>query len=218
MTQTNPATESEVKFSLSADTAQALSEYLNAHAQLLPTLQLSNEYFDTPNGDLNQQRIGCRIRRWTSDGQQHAEQTIKLAGQVKDGLHQRPEYNLPQDKQETPDLTSFPSQIWPPGVSISAINQALQCIFTVHFERHRWHAKYIGQGVESKIEIVLDQGVIEASGEESPIFEVEAELLEGELNGLLEFAKTLTSKFSLHEFNQSKAERGFALAAQAASL
>lgn len=218
MTQTNSVTESELKFSLSADTAQALSEYLNTHAQPLPTLQLSNEYFDTPSGDLNQQRIGCRIRRWTSDGQQHAEQTIKLAGQIKDGLHQRPEYNLPQDKQETPDLTSFPSQIWPPGLSLSAINNALQCIFTVQFERHRWHTKYTEQGVESKIEIVLDQGVIKVKSEEAPIFEVEVELLEGDLNGLLEFAKTVTSKFSLHEFNQSKAERGFALAAQASSL
>lgn len=208
-------TESELKFSLSADTAHALSDYLNTHAQPLPTLQLSNEYFDTPSGDLNQQRIGCRIRRWSSDGQQHAEQTIKLAGQVKDGLHQRPEYNLPQDKQETPDLTSFPSQIWPPELAVNAINEALQCMFMVQFERQRWQANYLAKGLDSKVEVVIDHGLIIAGSEEEPIFEIEIELLEGDLKGLLEFAKTLTSKFSLHEFNQSKAERGFALAARA---
>ena len=213
MTQDSSVTESELKFSLSDDTAQALSQYLDTHAQPLSTLQLSNEYFDTPAGDLNRLRIGCRIRRWNSDGEQHAEQTIKLAGQIKDGLHQRPEYNLPQDKQETPDLTSFPPQIWPSELSIDAVNKALQCIFNVQFKRHRWHLNIPSAQADTKVEVVLDQGFIIAGEEKEPIFEVEVELLSGELEGLLEFAKMLTSKFELHEFNKSKAARGFALAA-----
>ncbi|MCC5880808.1 MAG: CYTH domain-containing protein [Idiomarina sp.] len=211
---TRSATECELKFSLSDDTARALCDYLDAHTTSLSTLQLGNEYFDTPDGDLNQQRIGCRIRRWTDNGREHAEQTIKLAGQIKDGLHQRPEYNLPQGKQQTPDLTSFAPQIWPVNMDMSAVNKALQCIFKVEFERRRWHANWPLSGGATSVEIVFDQGFIYAGAKQEAIFEIEIELLEGSVDDLLQLAKMLTSKFKLHEFNKSKAERGFALAAK----
>lgn len=214
MTKQSSATESELKFTLSETEAVQLTEYLNQQGLPQPTLRLSNAYFDTAAGDLNQLRIGCRIRRWQQDGNDCAEQTIKLAGNVTNGLHQRPEYNLPQGKQEKPDLTSFPIDIWPENQDISAINRALECVFKVDFERQRWLIQWPDEKAKNQLEVVLDQGFITAGALREKVFEIEVELLEGEVEHLLEFAKTITSRFNLHEFNKSKAERGFALASQ----
>jgi|SRR5690554_2573004 len=208
----NSATESELKFAVPETEVEGLTNYLNQHFKAQPTLKLSNLYFDTVAGDLHQLRIGCRIRRWQLDGQQHAEQTIKLAGQVVNGLHQRPEYNLPQDKQEKPDLTRFAAHIWPPGIDLSRINDNLRCEFKVDFIRHRWHCAQADTSSKSTVEISLDQGFIIAGHQSEPVLEIEIELLSGELDSLFEIAKTLTSRYKLVEFNKSKAQRGFALA------
>lgn len=206
------ATESELKFTLCSSEVAELVEYLNQNFAAQPTLHLSNAYFDTAAGDLHQLRIGCRIRRWQLNGQQHAEQTIKLAGRVTDGLHQRPEYNLPQGKQETPDLTSFPAHIWPETLDIKVVNSALQAMFKVEFERQGWHYNFTCGAQQASVEIVLDQGFIISGSRKEAILEVEMELMSGPLEALYEVAKMLRSSVKLVEYNKSKAERGFALA------
>ena len=208
----NSATESELKFTVSDTEIERLTRYLNQHFKVQPTLTLSNQYFDTAAGDLHQLRIGCRIRRWQLDGNQYAEQTVKMAGHVVNGLHQRPEYNLPQGKQEKPDLTRFAEHIWPAGVDLNGINDGLRCEFKVDFTRHRWHANYARGTTTAIIEIALDQGVIIAGGQREPVLEVEMELVTGSLDALFEIAKSLVSRFKLAEFNKSKAQRGYALA------
>lgn len=216
MTQDSSATESELKFTLSDESAQALCQYLDQHMQRQPTLHLSNTYFDTATGDLNQHRIGCRIRRWLDEnGQSHAEQTVKLAGHVKNGLHQRPEFNLPQGKQLTPDLTSFPTHIWPEPCDINQINGALKEQFKVEFERSRWLGRWQSGDTDCLIEIVFDQGFIESNGKQEVIHEIEMELVKGPVAGLLDCGKTLAERFNLLHFDKSKAERGYKLAKQA---
>ena len=64
--------------------------------------KLTNCYFDTADQALRQLDFGLRIRR---DGD-HIEQTIKTAGVIIGGLHQRPEYNLPLEGKH-PDLSLF---------------------------------------------------------------------------------------------------------------
>ena len=206
------ATESELKFAVSVTEVEGLTHYLNQHFKVQPTLELCNQYFDTAAGDLHQLRIGCRIRRWHQDGLQQAEQTVKMAGQVVNGLHQRPEYNLPQGKQEKPDLTRFDTDIWPPGIDINSINEALRCEFKVDFTRQRWHAHAPQVSADSVVEIALDQGFIVANGHQESVLEVEIELVTGPLDALFEVAKILTSRYKLVEFNKSKAQRGYALA------
>lgn len=206
------ATESELKFTLCSTEVAELIQYLNQNFATQPTLQLSNAYFDTAAGDLHQLRIGCRIRRWQLNGQQHAEQTIKLAGRVTNGLHQRPEYNLPQGKQETPNLTSFPTHIWPDSFDIEVVNRALQCMFKVEFQRRCWHYKLSVGELEAGVEVVLDQGFITAGEQSEAVLELEVELQSGPIEALYKVAEMLRSRYKLVEFNKSKAERGFALA------
>lgn len=45
--------------------------------------------------------------------------TLKIAGRVVGGLHQRPEYNIPLDKPELA-LERLPAEVWPQGTSSRA--------------------------------------------------------------------------------------------------
>lgn len=215
MTYIKPATESELKFTLTDDTARKLRIYLNQSMQAQPALFLSNTYFDTSDRVLHRQRIGCRIRRWTEHGKDQAEQTIKLAGSSQGGLHSRPEYNVPLGKQQMPDLTSFPPQIWPDEMNLRAVNEGLEEIFTVSFKRERWHWKRSNDQQSVVIEIVLDDGFIQAGATEEKIFEVEMELITGSVDDLRYAGDELRQFFTLQPCEVSKAQRGFALADKA---
>ncbi|MGX5915565.1 inorganic triphosphatase [Aliidiomarina sp. Khilg15.8] len=205
------AEESELKYMVPAAQADALCAYLNSCTNTQETVYLSNVYFDNANLDLRKHRIGCRVRRWQSGGQEHSEQTVKLAGTVKDGLHQRPEFNRPQGSDEKPDLTAFPADIWPQNLDISVINEALDKQFEVDFKRAKWVIGWPRSTAENRIEVAFDQGVILAGDAQEEIFEVEAELLDGEVAALLEFGAELASRFELTPFDKSKAQRGFEL-------
>ncbi|TMP84992.1 inorganic triphosphatase, partial [Pseudoalteromonas ruthenica] len=100
--------------------------------------------------------IGLRTRCCDND----CEQTIKLAGEVVGGLHQRPEYNLPLQSVK-PDLMAFAQGIWPHAMQVSSINENLFQIFSTNFIRRTWLIE-TEQG--SKIEVVLDKGEVVAQG------------------------------------------------------
>jgi triphosphatase len=58
---------------------------------------LLNIYYETADNWLRRHDMGLRIR----GDQGRYEMTLKIAGRVVGGLHQRPEYNIPLD---TPEL------------------------------------------------------------------------------------------------------------------
>ncbi|RUO22983.1 hypothetical protein CWE09_13705 [Aliidiomarina minuta] len=203
--------ESELKFTFSAADDKALRSYLNKCTSAQQSRHLINEYFDTAEKDLQRFRIGCRIRRWRTEQGMEAEQTIKLAGTVNNGLHQRPEYNLPATDLQTPDLTSFPADIWPSDMDISVINKELLLQFSVDFERSIWIADFNSDNAENRIEIALDDGFIRAGDQTQRIYELELELLSGSVDALRSFADQLNQSVHLTAFDESKAQRGYAL-------
>lgn len=205
------AEESELKFEVPAAQADALRSYLDSCTETHETVHLSNVYFDNAELDLRGHRIGCRVRRWQEGENPRAEQTVKLAGSVKDGLHQRPEFNQPVGLNEKPDLTRFPSDIWPESLDVSSVNEALVKQFEVNFNRLKWVISWPLSTAENRIEVAFDQGFIQAGSAEDAIFEVEAELLEGDVQGLLDFGAELANRFNLTPFDKSKAQRGFEL-------
>ena len=88
---------------------------------------LFNSYFDTPERALRNMDMGLRIRA----RQGEYEQTIKTAGRDVAGLHQRPEYNIAMghfadEPPEFPQLSQFPQDIWPVGVNVAQLQQALR--------------------------------------------------------------------------------------------
>ena len=85
-------TEIEIKFLFSSKFESELYEKITTHGFLSSKKQfLHNVYFDTAERSLRKIDMGLRVR--SCDGR--SVQTIKTAGRVIGGLHQRPEYNDP---------------------------------------------------------------------------------------------------------------------------
>lgn len=201
--------EIELKL-LAPSNAQQLIE-----SQLLPLLpasakvtssvaQLFNQYFDTPERLLRQHDIGMRVRAKNH----HYEQTVKTAGTVIGGLHQRPEYNISLPDCQ-PDLLMFDPQIWPHGLSASAVQREMTCLFTTHFTRNTY---LLTLDDDSEIELVLDQGEIVSNDQREIICELELELKRGSAEILFDLAKQIAQLMPVTIGNLSKAARGYLLA------
>ncbi|TLU67268.1 CYTH domain-containing protein [Thalassotalea litorea] len=205
-------TEIELKYLIcdNLDNTQLIQKFTELLGELDVTTShkqkfLNNIYFDSQKQVLRGLDIGLRIRK-----NQHgdAEQTIKTAGKVVAGLHQRPEYNLPV-LGNFPTLAQFPNHIWPTGIDIESLESSLVPIFTTDFTRNAWHLKFADG---SEVELALDTGVIEANGEREIIKEIEIELLSGDQAHLIRIAKLLFTGFNIRPGQHSKAARGYRLA------
>lgn len=196
--------EIELKFIASAQAAAGLSAQLAAwpHQHTAPQ-KLTNIYYETADNFLRRHDIGLRIRGCN----QQYEMTIKTAGHVVGGVHQRPEYNVAIASPELA-LAEFPADIWPQGCDISALQQALQPLFRTDFVRETWR---VALG-ESEIEIGLDQGEVRAGELAEPIGEIELELKQGNTADLLALAQQLAQHGGLRQGSLSKAARGYHLA------
>lgn len=200
-------TEIEIKLLVAADHQESLAAVLDGRNDIRSRrrLELANTYFDTPDLRLRQWQMGLRVR--TRDGQH--EQTIKTAGREVGGLHQRPEFNLPLT-QPHPQLSEFPADLWPAATDLDELQQQLQPLFTTHFQRRVWVIEY-GDG--SAIEIALDAGEVVAADRCEAISEIEFELLSGSADHLFDLASEIASRCPCQIGGQSKAARGYRLAA-----
>lgn len=203
--------EIEFKFLINNDLKDRLHDYLTAQGKPQATLQLDNRYFDTPEGYLHAHKIGLRIRGWNDQ----FEQTVKFAGTQTGAYSCRPEYTAPlavSEAKQGPQWQAFAILPWPAEVAASIESQWRQLTeqFRVAFTRQRWHIEL----ADAVLEVVLDDGEIVAAGRSEPIREVEVELLAGNPSSCIAWAQELQVLFALISGEQSKAQRGFALAAQ----
>ena len=163
---------------------------------------LTNCYFDTANLALRKLDMGLRVR---GNGEQ-LEQTIKTAGIVVGGLHQRPEYNV-DIEHSFPRLTLFPREIWPTNQNVEQLQSELISLFNTDFTRETWLVELNG----SVIELAFDQGEINSQGQQALICELELELVSGQRDELFVLAGLLFSSLELRPGIQSKAKRGYQL-------
>lgn len=197
------AQEIELKFIVNPPVINSLSKKLCALSQEQhEARRLVNIYYETPDNFLRRHNMGLRIR---GNGDRY-EMTMKTAGQVMGGLHQRLEYNVPLS-EPTLDLALLPADIWPQGVDVAELQQ-LNPLFSTNFNRQTW---IVQQGT-SRIELALDQGEVVAGDLHEPISELELELLEGEASALLILAEQLVNEPGLRMGSLSKAARGYHLA------
>ncbi|MEF1296627.1 inorganic triphosphatase [Vibrio parahaemolyticus] len=110
-------TEIELKFFVSPEFSETLRAKISETKVLQHSCRdLGNTYFDTADNWLRQHDIGLRIRRFDDV----FVQTVKTAGRVVAGLHQRPEYNAEHTNNE-PDLSLHPFDIWPKSGQTDAL-------------------------------------------------------------------------------------------------
>ncbi|EGB6180851.1 inorganic triphosphatase [Salmonella enterica] len=198
------AQEIELKFIVNHDAVDALRNHLHTlggehHA---PS-QLLNIYFETPDNWLRRHDMGLRIRGENG----RYEMTMKIAGRVTGGLHQRPEYNVALSEPVL-DLTQLPAEVWPDGKLPVGLASSVQPLFSTDFYREKWCLDVDG----SRIEIALDLGDVKAGEFAEPICELELELLRGDTRAVLKLAKQLLPQTGLRQGSLSKAARGYHLA------
>ena len=198
------AQEIELKFIVAQDGVDVLRQHLNGlEAKHTPAGQLLNIYYETADNWLRRHDMGLRIR----GDQGRYEMTLKIAGRVVGGLHQRPEYNIALEKPELA-LEKLPAEVWPQCELPTELAQNVQPLFSTDFERERWVVKEGG----SEIEIALDRGEVKAGEHQEPICELELELLSGDPQDILTLAHRLLDIGVLRQGSLSKAARGYHLA------
>lgn len=166
-------------------------------------------YFDTPSKVLREARVALRLRR---EGR-HWVQTFKADAAGMSPLLGRHEWEFPAPGGRL-HVAAFPLDDIRvlTGVDLAKHEAAFEQAFATRFVRQRC---VIGLADGGHVEIVLDQGVIEAGRERLPIREVELELIDGEPGGLLALARVWLEPLALQLEVESKAERGHALASAA---
>ena len=91
------AQEIELKFIVEKDSVDALRQHLQTlSGEHHEPVQLLNIYYETPDNWLRRHDMGLRIRGVNG----RYEMTMKIAGRVVGGLHQRPEYNIDINQPE----------------------------------------------------------------------------------------------------------------------
>jgi inorganic triphosphatase YgiF len=160
-------------------------------------------YFDTPGLTLRQRRMALRMRKAGGEWLQ----TLKTTGSSTGGLHQRGEWEF---ALRTPvlDLSLFGETPLAGVPNSENLHLVLRPVFSTCFYRTAWVVELApGQ----RVEVALDQGVVRSDSRETPICEVEIELVEGSATAVFDVALALCEHIPLRPDMLSKAERGYRL-------
>lgn len=208
--------ETEIKYRLCGEASvDDILDNSMITAHMMPdsraTKRLKNTYYDTGNRDLDRSKAIYRIRE-ENDGTITA--TVKISRSVSDGLHQRQEWIVEQENEE-PDVVYFLRKAESDGDPDTVLtellskirNEAMVEVCSVEFERTTVH---IGYG-DTLIELACDVGLYKARRQEEEFFELELELLEGDVKDLVEFGDELEKVLDIIPENMSKYEKSVEL-------
>ncbi|OIQ23378.1 inorganic triphosphatase [uncultured Vibrio sp.] len=198
-------TEIELKFFVSPEFSVILRDKISEMKILQHSCrELGNTYFDTPDNWLRQHDTGLRIRRFDDV----FIQTVKTAGRVVAGLHQRPEFNA-EHTCNVPDLSLHPKDIWPQEREVETLQAELIPLFATNFTREQW---LIGMADGSQVEVAFDLGEVVSGEKRDPICEIEFELKSGQTDALFTLARQFSEFGGMRLGNLSKAAKGYRLA------
>jgi inorganic triphosphatase YgiF len=169
---------------------------------------LHNIYFDTPDQQLQQQRVALRLRRVGTAEHPQWLQTLKTAGSEASALSRRGEWESAVAGQAL-ERAALRHTAWSGIDPDGSLFERLRPCCVTHFERTLW---LCNTADGSLVELALDLGQIEAAGRQAPIAELELELKAGQPAALFELARELAQSLALLPAQQSKAGRAYLLA------
>ena len=174
------------------------------------TTQLLNIYFDTANHDLKQAKAALRLRfdtqanRWL--------QTLKTAGQQRNGMSARQEWEVVLPASET-DVPAWQLELFSPDAQayLAPIAPAMRPLFHTDFKRDIFDYR---QG-DNHYEWAIDRGEIRSAQDEHParisIQDLEIELKQGNLDSMQTLAEHARTALNAQPQTLSKAARGYGL-------
>ncbi len=196
--------EVELKFDLAPGDVERLRACPALAGEPQRIAHYETRYFDTKDDVLRRAGFSLRIRR--ADGRY--TQTVKRKRASKAGLFVRQEWDRPVAGFAL-DRGALKST--PPKHLLGAVEPtALVSKVRTRFRRSSWLIERCG----SRIEVVLDEGVVVSGKAEAPLCELELELVEGKPRALFELAEEIGAAVPLRLGVLSKQERGLALAEQ----
>jgi len=192
-----PAREIELKFLLDASAAEAVLAALPEDDAAVRDMVAV--YYDTADQSLSQAGFGLRVRK--TDGTRI--QTLKSAI-GSDGGRDEWEWPISSDTPDRSLLLDTPAPV--------TADTVLEPQFTV---RSRRAIRTLREG-DSEIELVIDDAEVSAGERKDSFLELELELKSGDPATLFDLARRLSRIAPLRLSSVSKAERGYALAANGA--
>ena len=168
------------------------------------TRRLSSVYFDTPRLDLK--AAGAALRIGQID--RRRVQTVKLPVDGQPGLQAFREIEV-DVADDVPDLTRVQDEAMNAHLSDRGIGADLSPVFATEFRRTVWPITL----QESEIEVAFDVGEIRANERRMSISEVDLELKSGNAARLTELALALHREVPVAWEYDTKAVRGYRLAA-----
>jgi triphosphatase len=167
--------------------------------------RLKTTYYDTTDQALHREGMALSVRR---EGRAFV-QTLK-AVTLDGGPSRRREWEAP-----VPTMAPIPSMIadrLPEALHAALAANGLLPIFTTTFRRRR----RVLDIADASVDVSFDEGAIEAGDHSVSVNEIELELKSGSPAALYELALLLLDQYAFKLGVQSKADRGYALALNAA--
>jgi triphosphatase len=198
--------EREIKFTLTPTAARRAARQVAA-AGPWRRRSVASAYYDTANERLRRAGVALRVRR---DGTRRL-QTLKAGSAAHGGLATRSEWEIPARRGKL-ELGAFPRTeiMAATGLDLGRVAARLQPVFETRFTRRSAPVALDGA---ARAELCIDVGYVAARGRKEPIRELELELKAGDLRALLRYAEKLSPALGLELAFESKAERGYRLAA-----
>jgi inorganic triphosphatase YgiF len=205
-----PQIEIELKLLTDASSAKKVWSHRSVKALLRAaprTRHIRTIYYDTPTADL--MRGGCAYRVRACD--ETFEQHLKTAGRVEGGLFHRHEWHTPLSS-----ATPAPAR-WR-GAAAAVLGPVAAAV-SPWFESDMTRTDALLSNGILAVELAVDVGVIRAFDEtgavlrETPLVEIELEWKAGPAEQVFDLALDLARTLPLRMGWQSKAERGYDLAA-----
>jgi inorganic triphosphatase YgiF len=200
------STEVELKLALSPSEARALGRHPLLAASTVKgphTRRYVGVYYDTPDRLLARNGVALRVRKQG----RHWIQSLKEAGRVEGGVHQRPEYEAPAPEGRL-NLLALQST---PAAALFAdpeVTARLAPVFLTDVGR----TIRLLRTEQGEVEFALDRGEVRTDRSAEPICELELELKSGSPQALFDVAVALQEAVRLRIENRSKVDRGQVLA------
>lgn len=198
--------EREIKFRLTPAAARRLWRTVRFVSAPLRR-QVVGVYYDTPGARLRRAAVGLRLRR---EGRRWL-QTFKADAGTHAGLAARAEWELAAPRRRL-EIESFPREsiMAATGLDLRRLAPKLKPLFETRVTRR---CGLVDLGGGARAELSVDRGRICAARRQLPLLELELELKTGGPERLIRFAEKLARPLGLELEFESKAQRGYRLAA-----